>query len=194
VQAEGEASMTKDEAVGILKKQGNPSLHDYAAAGSWLGSYYNHEGRHLLRDVSHWATGATTTTDSVRAADSKLDAAIAALERLAARKDQTMTRDQAGIFGAQQASQRPAGARRIMRLDGHASAYVITTTADGETWLCYSGKADGVGDPGRINKGGGFTADQRRAIANDQQWSQRKLAGINQANAAFWSGKGGSAA
>jgi hypothetical protein len=97
------------------------------------------------------------------------------------------------------------GARRIMRLDGAASAYIIVTSADGETWLCYAGKADGVGEGMAKSE----TEDQAARIARllegahdspkavrmrDEAWSKQRLQAINRANAAFWKNGGGNAA
>jgi hypothetical protein len=86
------------------------------------------------------------------------------------------------------------GPRRIMRLDGPASAYVIVSTADGETWLCLAGQIGGALNPGGAVTGASqkFTADalQHRRIAMaraaaEQQRSRSWAADI----AEFWQGQ-----
>jgi hypothetical protein len=76
------------------------------------------------------------------------------------------------------------GPRRILRLDGHASAYQIISSADGETWLCYTGRADGVLDPGRVQTGDArhFARIARNRVTREQ------LAGREFADrvASFW--------
>jgi hypothetical protein len=88
-----------------------------------------------------------------------------------------------GSLGAQK-GEGPVGPRRILKLDGPASAYVITSTADGETWLCFSGKADGVLDPGRTlgNRPNSFVADAQRRARNEQARNEIWAAGIKD----FW--------
>jgi hypothetical protein len=61
------------------------------------------------------------------------------------------------------------GPRRILRLDGPASAYQIISSADGETWLCFSGKIDGSMDPGAISDVRTRTRDAARARAEIEQ-------------------------
>jgi hypothetical protein len=88
---------------------------------------------------------------------------------------------ESGLHGAQESSQLPAGARRVMRLDGPASAYVIMSSGDGEVWLCFTGKTDGVLNPGVV------TGDRIRAErTRDEAWSRNSLKAINQANRRAW--------
>jgi hypothetical protein len=184
--------MTLNEATHLLRTR-QCDMHTHAAAGAYLQSYYD-ANRHLLRSFP--ADGAALTVDA------KLDAVIANLERLAQRRNRTMTRDQpalpkataaeiipyerggqleAGLHGAQEASERPAGARRIMQLPYAASAYVITTTANGEVWLCFTGKTDNALNPGVV------TGDRIRAErTRDEAWSRNSLKAINQANRRAW--------
>jgi hypothetical protein len=86
------------------------------------------------------------------------------------------------------------GPRRIMRLDGPATAYQIISTADGETWLCLAGQIGGALNPGGAVTGASqkFTADalQHRRIAMaraaaEQQRSRSWAADI----AEFWQGQ-----
>jgi hypothetical protein len=192
--------MTLNEAVDVLRTR-RGTMHDHAAAGAYVHSYYTTEGRHLLRSFP--ADGAVIT-DSI---DRKLDAMLDTLRRLGERRNRTMTRDQpalpkatasevipyerggqleAGLHGAQEASERPAGARRIMRLPYASSAYVIMVDARGETWLCFTGEIDNAMDPGVVNHGSGLTNDMRREIAADAARSNRMLREMNAANRKAW--------
>jgi hypothetical protein len=141
------------------------SLHEHAAASAYLHSYYTFERPDLLRPVR-------LTYD--------------AAPRRIVRDDIEPTRR---AENPNESSK--VGPRRIMRLDGPASAYVITTTADGETWLCRASDIDGKLESGEGNTGTGIRlraldAVARREIEADAARSRRMLASINAANRAFW--------
>jgi hypothetical protein len=88
------------------------------------------------------------------------------------------------------------GPRRILRLDGPATAYSIVTDANGETWLCLSSDVEGVLDPGDT-RGATFdhaAAQQRQQMMRRLDEARAKasrgvLAGINKANRAMWNGR-----
>jgi hypothetical protein len=83
---------------------------------------------------------------------------------------------------------RPGGAvgpRRILKLDGPASAYQIISSADGETWLCFSGKIDGSMDPGRVHTGDN-TRHFLRVAQDRARREQAASAAMAQGVSDFW--------
>jgi hypothetical protein len=81
------------------------------------------------------------------------------------------------------------GPRRILKLDGPASAYQIVSSANGETWLCFSGKIDGAEEPGRANTGNRFINDARERVQREQAANRRYAAAISD----FWKKQSGHA-
>jgi hypothetical protein len=81
------------------------------------------------------------------------------------------------------------GPRRIMRLDGPASAYLIITNANGETWLCFSGKIDNAEQPGRTVTGNRFINDARERAQREQAANRKYAAAISD----FWKKQSGHA-
>ena len=88
----------------------------------------------------------------------------------------------------------PSGAQLVMLLPSPVSAYFIANAEGDNAGLYRSSDVDSVFDPGRLNTGTGFrrmTGDALRPIrASDAARSRKTLAGINAANAKFWSENG----
>jgi hypothetical protein len=85
------------------------------------------------------------------------------------------------------------GPRRIMRLNGPATAYQVLTDATGQTWLCISSDIDGQHDPGGALTGGNsVTTDRaRREMRAHATWSQRTMQAVQRQHQAFWKRQGG---
>jgi hypothetical protein len=166
-------AMTFDEAVVVLKGPRQNTLQSYIDHGTAAVVYYAHYT--MNRDRSQRLTiDGPDRHRLTRDAPPSVSA-----ERTLRHENRN---ESSGLVGP----------RRIMRLDGPASAYQILTTADGETWLCLSSSISGQHDPGAGSAGVGIaprplvTDTMKREVQRDARWSRTTLRSINEANRAFW--------
>jgi hypothetical protein len=174
--------MDINEARAILKNPHATTLHESAAAASYLSSFYAHEGKPLLRPVD--LTKDAIPGGGFRPGPGKWMGVNDEFREGGAevRRDLRQSRSpERTEMGADPGG--AVGPRRILRLDGPASGYQIISSADGETWLCFSGKIDGAENPARTVTGGAsFIADARRRAAAEQKRNREWAAGISD----FW--------
>jgi hypothetical protein len=159
--------MDLNEARAILKNPNASTLHEHAAAATYLSSFYRHEGRPLLRPaLTKDAAGNSVFREG----------------REEVRRDYVEARrpPHVGKIGG---GDYPSGPEIVAVLEGPATAYSILTDEQGRTVLVRHSRIGGQHDPGKTVTGGAsFIADARRRAAAEQKRNKEWAAGISD----FW--------
>jgi hypothetical protein len=184
--------MTLDEANKIIRDR-TGSMHEMAAATTFVMSYYNNEGKHLLRPAKFAKFPTHMTYDRGRGTYVS--------------DDPVTTREGAGLvkqdyresFNASSRTHsemgaapdpRAVGGKLIAEFDGPASALILIAHGNGKVGLYRVGNAIGALNPGRAVTGTGkFTADAQRfakiaqaRVADEQERNKEWAKGVGD----FW--------
>jgi hypothetical protein len=143
------------------------TLHEHAAAASYLSSYYAHEGKHLLRPVD-------LTKDAVAAGPFREGIGEIRADIRQARQPHNIGKIGGGDF--------PAGAELVMKLPGPVTAYFIAADAYGNACVYAYASIDKKIDPGTAITGSRFVKDARQRAAAEQARNKHWAAGV----ASFW--------
>jgi hypothetical protein len=159
------------EARAILKNPNASTLHESAAAASYLSSYYAHEGKHLCRPVDLTKDVAPAFTEGGAAVREDLRQSYAA-----GHGERTpMGRNPGGKVGPE----------IVAVLEGPITQYDLMTDERGRAVLVRHANVSGVLDPGRTVNGSRFVKDARQRVAAEQKRNKEWAAGI----ASFWAQK-----